>query len=85
MTRMTATEAARRFSDVLNRVSGGEEIEVVRAGAPVAVIVPPRIRPLSFDRFLELMAAAPSIDEDFLADVRAARDELGPPEGAWPS
>jgi prevent-host-death family protein len=30
MATMTATEVARNFSDVLNRVAAGEEIEVVR-------------------------------------------------------
>ena len=38
MTRMTATEAARSFSEVLNRVASGEVVEVTRSGAPVAVI-----------------------------------------------
>ena len=85
MTRMTATEAARHFSDVLNRVSGGEKIEVVRPGAPVAVIVPPKVRPLSLERFRDLMASAPSVDGDFPADVRRARAEPRPPEDAWPS
>ena len=41
---MTATDAARGFSDVLNRVAAGEEVEVVRNGAPVAVIGPPKAR-----------------------------------------
>lgn len=35
---MTATDAARCFSEVLNRVAAGEEIEVTRSEAPVAVI-----------------------------------------------
>ena len=38
----TATEAARSFFRVLNRVAAGEEVEVTRSGAPVAVIVPPK-------------------------------------------
>ena len=41
---MTATDAARSFSEVLNRVTAGEEIEVIRSGAPVAVISPPKAR-----------------------------------------
>ena len=40
MMRMTATEASRSFSELLNRVQAGEEIEVTRNGAPVAVIAP---------------------------------------------
>lgn len=82
---MTATQASRHFSELLSRVSAGEEVELTRAGAPVAVIAPPRARALSAARFRELMAAAPSVDEAFLGEVRAARRELGAPEGVWPS
>jgi prevent-host-death family protein len=82
---MTATDAARSFSELLNRVARGEEIEVVRSGAAVAVISPPKSRLLSAERFRELIATAPSPDEGFLDDVRAARESVGPPEDAWPS
>jgi len=83
--RLTATEAARRFSEVLNRVADGEEIVVTRAGAAVAVIAPPRSRVLSPERFRELIASAPPVDDDFAEDVARIRKEVGPPEGAWPS
>jgi prevent-host-death family protein len=82
---MTATETARNFSDVLNRVAGGEEIEVIRNGAEVAVISPPREQLISATRFRELIATAPRPDEDFVDEVHAARKSVGPPEGAWPS
>jgi len=82
---MTATEAARTFSAVLNRVAAGEEVEVTRSGAPVALITRPKTGLMSAERFRTLMASAPRPDEDFAADVRAARDEVGPPDGAWPS
>src|SRR5680860_395769 len=36
MTRLSATEVARSFSAIVNRVGAGEEIEVVRNGVPVA-------------------------------------------------
>jgi antitoxin (DNA-binding transcriptional repressor) of toxin-antitoxin stability system len=85
MARLSATEVARRFSEVLNRVAAGEEIEITRAGAPVAVIGPPKARLLSAERFRELLRAAPPVDEDFAADLRAIRRSVGPPEGAWPS
>lgn len=86
MSRITATEAARNFSDVLNRVAAGEEFEVVRNDAPVAVIGPPRARFLSRERFRELLAAAPSPDGGFAEDLRTVRKEAGPPPGdAWPS
>jgi prevent-host-death family protein len=85
VTRLSATEVGRRFSEVLNRVAAGEEIEVTRAGAPVAVIVPPKTRLLSAERFRELLAAAPPIDEEFVADVTAIRKSVGAPESRWPS
>ena len=85
MARLSATAVARRFSEILNRVAAGEEIEVTRAGAPVAVIAPPRVRVLDAARFRELLAEAPPVDDDFAADVRAVRAEAGPPESSWPS
>jgi prevent-host-death family protein len=86
MAKMTATEVARRFSEVLNRVSSGEEIEVTRAGAPIAVIAPPKLRVLSAERFRELLASAPPVDDAFADDVRELRCSVGPPEApTWPS
>jgi len=85
MARLSATDVARRFSEVLNRVSAGEEIEVTRAGASVAVIAPPRIRFVSAAQFRELLDAAPPLDPDFADDLRAIRAEVGPPESPWPS
>ena len=85
MSRMTATEAARSFSDVLNRVAGGEEVEVTRSGAPVAVIAPPRARLMSAARFRELITTAPSPDEDFASELRELRAGVGAPGEPWPS
>lgn len=86
MTRLSATEVAREFSAVVNRIGAGEEIEVVRNGVPVVEMRPPRAgRLISPARWQELMASAPSPDEDFARDVEAAREEIGPPSGAWPS
>jgi prevent-host-death family protein len=85
MTRMTATDAARSFSDLLNRVASGEEIEVTRSGAAVAIISPRKSPSISAERFRELIATAPEPDTGFLDEIRAARDCLPPPEDAWPS
>ncbi|HJS48690.1 MAG TPA: type II toxin-antitoxin system prevent-host-death family antitoxin [Gaiellaceae bacterium] len=86
MVRLTATDVARRFSEVLNRVAQGEEIEVTRAGAPVAVITTPRARLLSADRFRDLLATAPPADDGFAEEVRRIRREAGAaPESPWPS
>jgi prevent-host-death family protein len=83
--KLTATEVARHFSDVLNRVAAGEEIEVVRNGATVAVLSPARSEFLSAEAFRELLESAPPIDEDFADDVRRIRAEIGPPEDPWQS
>ncbi len=85
MTRLTATEVARSFSDILNRVARGEEIEVTRAGTPVAVISPPKVRLLSADRFRALLAAAPPVDDGFADEMRELRKAIPPPESRWPS
>jgi prevent-host-death family protein len=82
---MTATDAARSFSEVLNRVAAGDEIEVIRSGAPVAVIAPPKAQLLSAARFRELIASAPRPDDDFAAEVRTARAEIIAADEPWPS
>jgi prevent-host-death family protein len=83
--RLTATEAARSFSEVLNRATAGEEIEITRSGATVAVVGPPKARMISAGRFLELMRSAPPVDDQFAGDVRDVRVEAGPAESPWPS
>lgn len=69
MARMTATEAARNFSDVLSRAASGEEIELTRSGAPVALIGPPKGL-VSAARFRELIAGAPRPDDEFAGPAR---------------
>jgi prevent-host-death family protein len=76
--RLSATDVARGFSEVLTRVAAGEKIEVTRAGAPVAVIAPVGTRVLSAARFRELLASAPPVDEDFADDARALRTSVAP-------
>jgi prevent-host-death family protein len=86
MARLTATDVARNFSDVLNRVAGGEEIEITRNGSTVALLKPPRRQFLSPEEFRELMASAPPVDDEFAEDVRRIRAEIGPPPDIqWPS
>lgn len=85
MTRLTATEAARSFSEVLNRVAAGERIEITRAGRPVALFSPPPVAPLSGEAFDRLMQSLPRPDPDFAEDVRRARRDLPRAEDPWPS
>jgi prevent-host-death family protein len=76
--RMTATEAVRHFSAVLGRVASGEEIEVVRNGAAVAVIAPPPGGART-QRSREAQAGGDS----FADDLRALEAELETPPEAW--
>jgi prevent-host-death family protein len=85
MARLTATETARNFSAILNRVVEGEEIEVTRNGTTIAVIGPPKTRLLSPDRLRELLESAPPIDDEFAAELREIRSRIGPAKGSWPS
>jgi antitoxin (DNA-binding transcriptional repressor) of toxin-antitoxin stability system len=86
MVRLTATEVARDFSRVLNTVGAGEEVEVVRNGAPVAQMRPAKSAQLvSAARWRALMDEAPAVDEDFERDVEDARRAIGPPAPKWPS
>jgi antitoxin (DNA-binding transcriptional repressor) of toxin-antitoxin stability system len=86
MVRMSTTEVARNFSAVINRVGAGEEIEIVRNGAPVAELRrPSRPRGITGTELGELLASLPPVDEDFARDVQEARRKLGSPESAWPS
>ena len=86
MTRLSATEVAREFSAVVNRIGAGEEIEVVRNGVPVVEMRPPTAsRLISAARWDELMRSAPAPDEGFARDVEAAREEVGSPPDPWRS
>jgi prevent-host-death family protein len=85
MARLSATETARNFSAILNRVVDGEEIEVTRNGTTIAVIGPPKTRLLSPDRLRELLESAPPIDDEFAAELREIRSRIGPAKSSWPS
>lgn len=86
MISLTATEVARRFSQVVSKVGAGEEVEVIRNGVPIVQMRPVRGREvISASRWRELMDNAPAVDEDFESDVEASRQAIGPPSVAWPS
>jgi len=83
---MTATEAGRAFSDLLDRVVAGEALEITRGGVPVAVIGPTQTRFVSAERVRDLLHSLPPADEDFVHDLDEIRKSAGPPpESHWPS
>lgn len=85
MTRLTATQVARNFSELLNRVGAGEEIEVTRNGAPVARLSPVRPTSIPGERFLELIDGLPRPDNGWLEEFEELRRGQGPPPDRWPS
>lgn len=78
MRTITATEAARKFSDLLDAIESGEEVTITRGKVPVAVMGPaPR------HTGAELSAALDGIeppDDKFENDINEARAYVVPQE-----
>ena len=82
MRTITATEASRGFSDLLNEVAGGATIRIERNGEAVAEIRP-AVRH-TYAAMKAALAGAPPLDADFEADVHQALKQLIDPEvPAW--
>jgi len=83
---ISATEAARRFSDLLNRVRyRGERFVVERAGEPVCRIEPtaPVLR-RTVGELAQLLRRLRPPDAGFARDVsRATRRQGRPPRDPW--
>jgi antitoxin (DNA-binding transcriptional repressor) of toxin-antitoxin stability system len=78
MTRITATEAARTFSDLLNRTYyRGESFELERNGQVVARIVPAK-PPLRLSELVKLLAKR-SGDTQFADDLERVQAEANEP------
>lgn len=74
-------EAKRRFSELLDRVGGGERIVVARRGKPVVALVPPddvaqgpRPSPTGFAALAGALAELDDLD-DVVRDIYAARSK----------
>ena len=69
-TRLSATQAARRFSDLLNRVVyRGERFLIERGGRTICRIEPAAPATCSLDELVRLLETAPKPDEGFWEDV----------------
>jgi prevent-host-death family protein len=85
-TKVSATEAARKLSDLLNRVRyRGETFTIVRAGEEVCHMVPTVQRGMTLRRLREALASVPGTDDEFQADLARIRAEQPPAESSWPS
>jgi prevent-host-death family protein len=81
MKQLSATDAARRFSDVLDSVeTAGESFVVVRHGRAVATIGPTAAG--TGQALKEALRAHPP-DERWAAELRDLRDSVGPPTDPW--
>lgn len=78
MRTISATEASRRFSDLLDAIEAGETVTVTRGNRPIAEIRPARSR-LGRDLRDALDGTSPP-DERFEKDVADAVDFLIPDE-----
>lgn len=69
--RLTATEAARDFSGLLDRIEAGEEAIIERHSEPVAIIAPASHAPRRISECMATGLARPSSspDPDFAADL----------------
>ena len=75
--RVTATEAARRFSDLLNRVRyAGESFVIVRGGEEIGQLVPAQPScPLSLRGLLDILASEGPPDPEFADDLETIQRE----------
>lgn len=75
MKEMSASEAARRFSAVLDGAEQGDTVVIKRGGRRVALIVPaPRANGRAVAEVLERWKGRLGIDDEFAANVAAAGD-----------
>ena len=85
-TRVSATEAVRTFSDLLNRIRyRGEEFVIERGGQPLCRMVPATpSRPLKMKELVPLLREIPEADAGYAPDVRRARRRQGRlPRSPW--
>ncbi len=81
---MSATEVARHFSAVINRVDSGEEIEIVRNGKAIAELrSPSQAVGISGAALRELIERLPQLDPDFAHEADRERKRLGVETGEW--
>jgi antitoxin (DNA-binding transcriptional repressor) of toxin-antitoxin stability system len=68
--RISATETARRFSELMNRVRyRGESFVVERGGKPVCEILPAQPSKFSGRELTDLLRSLPKPDEEYFALV----------------
>ncbi len=87
---LTIEDAARRLADVVEKVhSKGEAAVLLKAGRPVARIVPVASASCASDELTEFLARwrleYPEPDEQFSDAIQASRQWQRPPRDPWES
>ncbi len=90
MLNITATEAQRHFSDLLNRVQyQGVDFAIQRGNRIVAHITPASPQTLCYADFIKLLNRLPQLDpqdrDDFSQTVKEIRNQMQLPENPWGS
>jgi prevent-host-death family protein len=81
MKQVSATDASRRFSEVLDDVErDGESYVVVRHGRAVATIGPARAET---GKALKKVLRAQTPDDDWAGDLRELRESIDPVTDPW--
>lgn len=84
--RISATQAARTFSDLLNRVRyRGEEFVIERGGEPVGRLIPARPATRTVADLVQLLRSIPKPDDeywDILEDITKHQPPF--PKSPWP-
>lgn len=81
MRTITATDASRGFSDLLDAVENGETVLVTRGNRTIAQIAPASSR--SVRDLQEALAEIPRLDNDFESDIAGALAMLTEDGDVW--
>jgi antitoxin (DNA-binding transcriptional repressor) of toxin-antitoxin stability system len=84
--RISATETARRFSELMNRVRyRGESFIVERGGKPICEILPAKPPKFTGGELANLLRALPTPDEEYLTLVESlTKKQSKVAESRWP-
>jgi antitoxin (DNA-binding transcriptional repressor) of toxin-antitoxin stability system len=84
-TRVTATEAARKFSEILNRVAyKGESFVVERGGRPICEISPAKKQGISTQELVQFLKTVPYPDKGYFKMLeRITRDQPKVAPSPW--
>lgn len=83
--RVSATEASRNFSELLNRIRyRGEIFIVTRGGQPICELRPASLTLFTGADLVTLLRSLPAVDEDYLSALEeTARNQPLLPESPW--